>query len=119
MDNLLVRIKKHDPHHGNVLRQLIYQGIRFQEGKGWYQVTPEVGSYLRNVRQKSHDLQSPCAFDVYLPQEAQVIDKKEVEESNPARPADKARVTVPRNEPKNTANKTVLDKETTKRGKKD
>ena len=91
MDSLLVRIRPRDPHRGHVLRRFVYQGIRFEEGKGWYRVSPEVGEYLRDTRQRAYDSRSPLAFDVCTEAEAKALDAQETEASKPARPADKAR----------------------------
>lgn len=99
MDTLLARIKPRDPHHGHVLRRFVYRGIRFEEGKGWYQVSPEVAAHLREVRQRAHDPQSALAFDVCTEAEAKAIDSRETEEQKPARPADRARPTAPREAP--------------------
>jgi hypothetical protein len=99
MDSLLVRIKPRDPHRDHVLRRFVYRGIRFEEGKGWYQVSQEVGEYLRDTRQRANDLRSPLAFDVCTEVEATELDKQETEANKPARPADKARVTAVREGP--------------------
>lgn len=99
MDSLLVRIKPRDPHRGQVLRRFVYRGIRFEEGKGWYRVSPEVGEYLRAARQRGHDPRSPLAFDVCTEAEAKAIDEQETEASKPARPADKAREVTAREGP--------------------
>jgi len=99
MDKLLARLKPRDPHRGHVLRRFVYRGIRFEEGKGWYQVSPEVGEYLRGVRQRTFDPHSPPAFDVCTEAEAQALDERETEEAQPVRPADKARTTTPREGP--------------------
>lgn len=99
MDSLLVRIKPRDPHRGQVLRRFVYRGIRFEEGKGWYRVSPEVGEYLSAARQRGHDPRSPLAFDVCTEAEAKAIDEQETEASKPARPADKAREVTAREGP--------------------
>ena len=79
MDKLLARLKPRDPHRGHVLRRFVYRGIRFEEGKGWYQVSPEVGEYLRGVRQRAFDPHSPPAFDVCTDGEAKALDAREKE----------------------------------------
>jgi hypothetical protein len=96
MDTLLARIKPRDPHHGHVLRRFVYRGIRFEEGKGWYEVSAEVGAHLRGVRQRAHDPQAALAFDVCSAAEAKAIEERETEKQKPARPADRARPTAPR-----------------------
>lgn len=96
MDSLLVRIKPRDPHRGHVLRRFVYRGIRFETGKGWYQVSQEVGEYLRSVHQRAHDPHSPLAFDVCTAAEAKKLDEQETEATKPARPADRARPAVAR-----------------------
>jgi hypothetical protein len=91
-----VRLKRRDPKHGVVLRQYVYQGIRFLESEGWYVVEEEVADYLRKARQKATDPQSPEAFDICTEKEARAIDEKENLESKPRRPADQARSTQAR-----------------------
>ncbi len=98
MKTMLVRIKATDPRRGYVLRRFTYKGIRFQAGNGWYQVSEEVADYLKDVRQRANDPNSPLAFDVCSEKEARGIDKTEAEEAEPKRPADNARVAVARDE---------------------
>jgi hypothetical protein len=98
MKTMLVRIKATDPRRGHVLRRFTYKGIRFQAGSGWYQVSEEVADYLKAVRQRANDLNSPLAFDICTEKEARAMDKKEAEETEPKRPADNARVAVARGE---------------------
>ncbi len=98
MKTLLVRLKKRDPRRARVLRRFTYKGARFEEGKGWYQVSEEVGDHLRAVRQRAEDEHSPLAFDVCTAAEARALDEKEAQESVPQRPADNARVVVARDE---------------------
>jgi hypothetical protein len=111
MKTLLVRLKRRDPRRAHVLRRFTYKGARFEEGKGWYQVSEEVGDHLRNVRQRAGDEHSPLAFEVCTAAEARAIDEKEAQESVPQRPADNARVAVTRDDqpkeatPKATAKK--------------
>lgn len=99
MESLLARLKSRDPQRGHVLRRFVYRGIRFEQGKGWYRVSPEVGEYLRTVRQRALDAHSLPAFDVCTDAEAKAIDEREVEEAKPARPADRAKETVARETP--------------------
>jgi len=99
MESLLARLKTRDPHRGQMLRRFVYRGIRFEEGKGWYRVSPEVGEYLRAVRQRAHDPHSRPAFDVCTEAEATAIDERESEAAKPARPADRAKETAPREGP--------------------
>jgi hypothetical protein len=99
MESLLARLKTRDPHRGQVLRRFVYRGIRFEEGKGWYRVSPEVGEYLRAVRQRPSDPHSRPAFDVCTEAEATAIDERETEAAKPARPADRAKETAPREGP--------------------
>lgn len=98
MKTMLVRIKPRDPHHGYVLRRYGFKGIRFEEGRGWYRVSAEVAEYLKTVRQKAHDPNSPPAFDVCTETEALAYDSKETEEAQPKRPAEKARPATARGE---------------------
>ena len=99
METLLARLKTRDPQRGHVLRRFVYRGIRFEQGKGWYRVSSEVGEYLRTVRQRAHDPHSPPAFDVCTEAEAKAIDERELEEAKPSRPADRAKETVAREAP--------------------
>ena len=98
MKTLLVRLKKRDPRRAQVLRRFTYKGARFEEGKGWYKVSEEVGDHLRTVRQRAGDEHSSLAFDVCTAAEARALDEKEAQESAPQRPADNARVVVARDE---------------------
>ena len=91
-----VRLKRRDPKHGVVLRQYVYQGIRFLESEGWYVVDDEVADYLENARQKATDPQSPEAFDICTEKEARDIDEQENLAAKPRRPADQARDTQAR-----------------------
>ena len=91
-----VRLKRRDPKHGVVLRQYVYQGIRFLESEGWYVVEEEVADYLRKARQKATDPQSPEAFDICTEKEARTIDEQENLAAKPRRPADQARDTQAR-----------------------
>ena len=113
MKTLLVRLKKRDPRRAHVLRRFVYKGARFEEGKGWYRVSEEVGEHLKTVRQRAGDEHSLLAFDVCTEAQARALDEKENQESTPQRPADNARVAVTRDEqpkgavPKATAKKSV------------
>lgn len=99
MKTRLVRLNDHDPRRGHVLRRYVYQGARFEAGKGWYKVTEQVGEHLKSVRQRAGDLHSPLAFDVCTPAEAKALDEKEAKEQQPQRPADNARVVETRDVP--------------------
>jgi len=99
MERLLARLKPRDPHRGRVLRRFVYRGVRFEEGRGWYRVSPEVGEHLRGVRQQPLDPRSEPAFDVCTEAEARALDERDVEAAKPARPADRARETAARDVP--------------------
>lgn len=79
MDNLLVRLKPHDPRRGFVLRRFSYRGITFHPDRGWYRVESEVGGYLRTVRVVADDPHSPLAFDVCSAEEAEALDAAAME----------------------------------------
>lgn len=79
METMLVRLKSHDSRRGQVLRRYTYQGIRFQEERGWYRVEKPVAEYLRTVRQQAGDPYSPPAFDVCSDEEAKTMDTQEKE----------------------------------------
>ncbi|MCP4678733.1 MAG: hypothetical protein GY854_25130 [Deltaproteobacteria bacterium] len=92
-----VRLKRHDPRHGIVLKQYWYKGIKFLESEGWYVVSDDVAAYLKaHARQRAGDPQSPEAFDICTEEEAQEIDEQETLETQPRRPAEKARPASPR-----------------------
>lgn len=77
METLLVRLKRHDPRRGHVLRRYTYAGIKFHEERGWYRVTKDVAEYLRGVRQVAADEYAPLAFDVCTDDEAKGLDARE------------------------------------------
>jgi hypothetical protein len=88
--NMLVRLKPHDPKKGMVLKQYTYQGIRFQAGRGWYQVNRKVAAYLENVHSIPGDEDTPLAFDVYTPDEARAMDEKDRKAARQVLPAEEA-----------------------------
>lgn len=50
-------------------------GVRIQEERGWHQVDDEVATYLDSVE----DANGARMFEVYTPDEARAIDRKEME----------------------------------------
>jgi hypothetical protein len=76
METMLVRLKPFDPRRGNVLRRFTHAGIRFEDERGWYRVEAPVAGYLRTVRQRAVDEQSPLAFDVCTEDEARALDAR-------------------------------------------
>jgi len=79
-EQLLVRLKAHEPKRGHVLRVYSYGGMKFDEAHGWYRVPRAVAEYLRGVHQTIDDETSPLAFDVCTDAEAMALDKREVDE---------------------------------------
>lgn len=79
METLLVRLKRHDPRRGHVLRRYTYRGIKFHEERGWYRVEEPVAEYLRSVHQVPTNEHSPLAFDIFTDAEAKLLDAKEKE----------------------------------------
>jgi hypothetical protein len=76
----LVRIKPYDPRRGQVLRRYTlsrFNGIRLEEGRGWYQVDDDVAAYLATIRNVDGDELSPLAFEVCTPEEAEAIAERE------------------------------------------
>lgn len=101
----LVRLRPHDPRRGNVLRRYTYKGIKFDADRGWYKVTKAVADYLRDVHQEAGNPHSPLAFDVCTEAEAEAIDAKEHEETNPKKAAgDDIKVSIARDEAKDKPN---------------
>jgi hypothetical protein len=98
-NNYLVRLKPYDPRRGHVLRRYTYKGIKFSDDRGWYKVTKAVADYLRDVHQEAGNEHSPPAFDVCSEAEAQEINAREHEETNPRKgAADDIKVSAARDE---------------------
>lgn len=76
-DTLLVRLKAYAPRQGFVLQRFLVYGMRFEAGRGWYEVPRHVGDYLRNVHETQDDPRSPFAFDVCTREEAQMLEDQE------------------------------------------
>ena len=75
--SMLARIKPYNPKRGHVLRRYVVWGIRFEERRGWYRVKERVAKYLKEVRTKSNDPDSPLAFDVMTQAEAENLEGQE------------------------------------------
>lgn len=95
----LARLRPFDLRRGHRLRRYTYRGVRFQEGRGWYAVEPQVAVYLRSVRQVPSDPYSPLAFDVMTETDAKVTDDEESARAEPKRAAEQAQRTAARSEP--------------------
>ncbi len=85
---MCVRLKRYAPKKGNKLQRYTVFGMKFLEEAGWYKVHTSVvfagkkidlKGYLENVLQDNDDPESPFAFDVVTPAEAERINKKEEE----------------------------------------
>ena len=99
MENLLVRLKPHDPRRGYKLRRYTYRGIKFQEERGWYRVDKDVADYLRDVRQVPSDEHAPLAFDVCTADEAKALDSKEKDDATARKTAnDDIKLSEPRSD---------------------
>jgi hypothetical protein len=85
---MLVRLKPHDPKKGLLLKQYTYQGIRFQAGRGWYQVNRQVAAYLKDVHSIPGDEDTPLAFDVCTPDQARAMDENDRKAARQALPAE-------------------------------
>lgn len=79
-EQMLVRLKAHDPKRGHHLRCYSMAGMKFLATRGWYSVPAEIADYLRTVRQIDNDAMSPLAFDVCSEAEAQALEVREQEE---------------------------------------
>ena len=90
----LVRIKPYSPKKGYVLRSYTYQGNRYQEGRGWYEVDESTAAYLEGIKQRDEDPESHDAFDVCTEAEARLIDEKEAKKSSVASAAEPTPTTV-------------------------
>jgi hypothetical protein len=87
---MLVRLKPHDPKKGLLLKQYTYQGIRFQAGRGWYQVNRKVAAYLKDVHSIPGDEDTPLAFEVCTPDEARAMDENDRKAARQVLPAEEA-----------------------------
>jgi hypothetical protein len=79
----LIRLKPLDKKKGHVIHRYTAFQTTFEEAKGWYRVPDPVAAYLATVHQLPNDEDSPLAFDVCTPDEAERIDaaeKKKAEE---------------------------------------
>jgi len=77
MSTKLVRLKPYNPKRGCVIRRYTVYGFRFEETRGWYEVSGTVAAYLETIHQIPTDENSPKAFDVCSPKEAQVVENAE------------------------------------------
>ena len=58
-------------------RRYHYNGVLFEEAKGWYIVDEETAHYLATVRENREDDTSPLMFDVCSEEQALAIDRRE------------------------------------------
>lgn len=77
MATMLVRLKPFAPRHGQKIRRYMAFGIRFDEGRGWYEVPKKIADYLRAVKNEESDPNSPFAFDVCTSEEAGTLEEDE------------------------------------------
>jgi hypothetical protein len=95
--NQIVRIKPYNPRKGYVLKTYVFQGMLFSVDKGWYQPPQSVIDKLRYVHSKPDDLDSPLAFDICTPEEAEALMEEErraeLEKAEPDSPVRITRVT--------------------------
>lgn len=64
--NYYVRLKPYNPRRGCYLRNYVDSrtGAKFSVEKGWYQVPRSLADRLGKVTQRSHDPDSPLAFEI-------------------------------------------------------
>lgn len=88
----LVRIKPFNPKKGYKIQRYMAFGIKFEEARGWYKIGEYIVryseeneeeqdfnfvQYLKSVRNNNEDPDSPLAFDVCTPEEAQALQAAE------------------------------------------
>lgn len=74
---LLVRLRPYAPRQGFVMRRYSAFGIRFEEGRGWYEVPRSIGEYLKTVHEAAENPGSPLAFDVCTREGARQLEETE------------------------------------------
>lgn len=75
-DTMLVRLRPYAPRQGQKIRRYMVYGMRFDEGRGWYEVPKAVAEYLRTVRGDSAE-NAPFAFDVQTQEGAMDLEERE------------------------------------------
>ena len=69
--NYYVRLKPYNPRRGCYLRNYVDSrtGAKFSVEKGWYQVPRTLADRLGKVTQRTHDEDSPLAFEIMSEEE--------------------------------------------------
>jgi hypothetical protein len=92
----LIRLKPLDPKKGHNIRRYTAFSMTFEEHKGWYRVSEEVGAYLATVHQEPNDEDTPLAFDVCTKEEAERIELAEKKRAEERARAAEPNVATPR-----------------------
>ena len=77
MAMFLARLKPRNPRKGLVMGSHTYQGMRFTVEAGWHEVDESTADYLRTVHSNVENDESPLAFDVCTPKEAQELEDRQ------------------------------------------
>lgn len=75
----LVRLKPYHSRAGLVIRDYMFQGVKFVAARGWYRVDADMARHLAEVRSIHGDENSPLAFEVATLEEARAIDRERAE----------------------------------------
>lgn len=75
---MLARIKPYNPKLGQVARRYMTRGRRYEEAKGWYEVSDEDATYLQGITREVPKIVHPVhIFDVMAKEEAAKVDADE------------------------------------------
>ena len=85
MTEMFVRVKPYNEPLKQLVRRYVYNGVRFEEGKGWYSVPAATAEYLKTVKPNATDPLAPFVFDVCTKAEAEVLERKDYETAHPER----------------------------------
>lgn len=69
--NYYVRLKPFNPRRGHYIKNYVDSrtGAKFSVDKGWYQVPRSLADRLGKITQRSHDPDSPLAFEIMSEEE--------------------------------------------------
>jgi hypothetical protein len=88
---MLARLKPYNPKKGHLTRIYMFDGNRFYEERGWYEVPDDLAEKLRGLHQEHYDEDSPDLFDVCTPEEAEALERRDAKalevKSTPRAPA--------------------------------
>lgn len=71
---MLARLKPFNPRKGLVMRSFSASGVRITHERGWHEVDDSTAAYLKTVHSTPENDESPLAFDVCTPAEAQALE---------------------------------------------